>query len=178
MCNILTSCCFDCWELQGGKAPFVNDKETTCCWNISRLVHIFIPSKFERSWNIFICSPSRDWIRSTSYNFVTQPPLPQRQDILFWCFTLKVYISNIQRPINLRHWAEIFTWFHLCLSAITGISNITIFNISRQMWEMLCTQCVHILKIFKRLKIHMAPFLLVRNNRYFKCSWNWDLELN
>ena len=62
--------------------------------------------------------------------------------------------------------------FHLCLSAITGISNITIYNISRQMWEILCIQCVHILKIFKRLKIHMAPFLLVRNNRYFKCSWN------
>ena len=29
--------------------------------------------------------------------------------------------------------------------------------------------------MFKYSNIHMAPSLLVCSNRYFKCSWNWDL---
>ena len=91
-------------------------------------------------------------------------------DVLHWRFTFQTFRGPSIWGTGLRY--SIIHMFHLCLSAITGISNITIYNISRQMWEILCIQCVHILKIFKRLKIHMAPFLLVRNNRNFKCSWN------
>ena len=91
-------------------------------------------------------------------------------DVLHWRFTFQTFRGPSIWGTGLRY--SIIHMFHLCLSAITGISNITIYNISRQMWEIfMYTVCAHIENI-QTFKIHMDPFLLVRNNRYFKCSWN------
>ena len=100
---------------------------------------------------------------------ITLLPRPPFLNVKIFCFDVLLWRFTFQTSI----WGTGLRYSHGFNSACPQKLLFQILRyLSRQIWEILCIQCVHILKIFKRLKIHMAPFLLVRNNRYFKCSWN------